>query len=210
MHSRRRRPAAGWNAPAPPPPGPRRQVTGEGYTRHAFDGDGMVCCFGFKDGRAWFKNKFVRTKGFVEEQVGALSNANLNMNRQGSVSPGRSASEGLWSTRATPAPRTPAAAESVCRQLCRCSPHAPHTHASLQAAGRPLYRSAFTTGSADGSPFFNPFDLDMKNVANTGGCLRRLGCLGRLGCTWVALLHLGTSLCVRVPRTNVTSGSTNT
>jgi all-trans-8'-apo-beta-carotenal 15,15'-oxygenase len=38
-----------------------------------------------------------------------------------------------------------------------------------QAAGRPLFRSAFTKGSADGSPFFNPFDLDMKNVANTGG-----------------------------------------
>ena len=31
-----------------------------------------------------------------------------------------------------------------------------------------MHRSAFTRGAADGSPFFNPFDLNMKNVANTG------------------------------------------
>lgn len=44
-------------------------MSNERYTRHAFDGDGMVCCFSFRDGRAWFKNKYVRTKGFVQEQV---------------------------------------------------------------------------------------------------------------------------------------------
>ena len=37
-----------------------------------------------------------------------------------------------------------------------------------QAAGKPLFRTAFSRGSADGSPLFNPFDLTMKNVANTG------------------------------------------
>ncbi|GIL87071.1 hypothetical protein Vretifemale_15228, partial [Volvox reticuliferus] len=37
-----------------------------------------------------------------------------------------------------------------------------------QAAGRPLFRNAFTRGAADGSPVFNPFDLSFKNVANTG------------------------------------------
>jgi len=45
------------------------QVTNEKFTRHAFDGDGMVCSFSFREGRVWFKNKFVRTKGFVDEQV---------------------------------------------------------------------------------------------------------------------------------------------
>ncbi|KAI8475714.1 MAG: retinal pigment epithelial membrane protein-domain-containing protein, partial [Monoraphidium minutum] len=84
--------------------GPGLQVTSGRYTRHVFDGDGMVCAFALRGGRAWFRNRFVRTRGFVDEQ----------------------------------------------------------------AAGRPLYRSAFTKGSADGSPFFNPFELDLKNVANTG------------------------------------------
>jgi all-trans-8'-apo-beta-carotenal 15,15'-oxygenase len=37
-----------------------------------------------------------------------------------------------------------------------------------QAAGKPLFRNAFTRGAADGSPFFNPLDLNFKNVANTG------------------------------------------
>jgi hypothetical protein len=31
-----------------------------------------------------------------------------------------------------------------------------------QAAGRPLFRNSFTRGSADGSFFFNPFDLTFK------------------------------------------------
>lgn len=49
----------------------------------------------------------------------------------------------------------------------------PHTHPAPtgtppQAAGRPLFRNAFTRGSPDGSPLFNPLDLNFKNVANTG------------------------------------------
>ena len=38
----------------------------------------------------------------------------------------------------------------------------------LQAAGKPVYRTAFTCGSADGNPLFNPFDFQLKNCANTG------------------------------------------
>ncbi|KAF6256619.1 carotenoid oxygenase [Scenedesmus sp. NREL 46B-D3] len=84
--------------------GPGLQVSNERYKRHTFDGDGMVLSFSFDQGRAWFKNKFVRTKGFVDEQ----------------------------------------------------------------AAGRPVHRTAFTRGAADGSLLFNPFDFTLKNVANTG------------------------------------------
>jgi all-trans-8'-apo-beta-carotenal 15,15'-oxygenase len=36
--------------------------------RHPFDGDGMICAFTFKDGRCHFRNRFVRTKGYLEEQ----------------------------------------------------------------------------------------------------------------------------------------------
>jgi carotenoid cleavage dioxygenase-like enzyme len=45
------------------------QVSNERYKRHTFDGDGMVLSFSFDQGRVWFKNKLVRTKGFVDEQV---------------------------------------------------------------------------------------------------------------------------------------------
>jgi hypothetical protein len=38
----------------------------------------------------------------------------------------------------------------------------------LQAAGQPVHRTAFTRGSADGNPLFNPFDFQLKNCANTG------------------------------------------
>lgn len=30
----------------------------------------MILSFGFKEGEVWFRNKYVRTKGFVDEQVG--------------------------------------------------------------------------------------------------------------------------------------------
>lgn len=46
-----------------------------------------------------------------------------------------------------------------CSLLAPCSP---------QAAGRPVHRTAFTRGAADGSLLFNPFDFTLKNVANTG------------------------------------------
>ncbi|PPS39167.1 carotenoid oxygenase family protein [Chroococcidiopsis sp. TS-821] len=35
---------------------------------HPFDGDGMVSAIAFKDGRAHFRNRFVRTAAFLEEQ----------------------------------------------------------------------------------------------------------------------------------------------
>jgi all-trans-8'-apo-beta-carotenal 15,15'-oxygenase len=35
---------------------------------HPFDGDGMICAFTFEQGRAHFRNRFVRTKGYVAEQ----------------------------------------------------------------------------------------------------------------------------------------------
>lgn len=38
--------------------------------RHPFDGDGMITAFRFPgDGRVHFRNRFVRTKGYVEEQA---------------------------------------------------------------------------------------------------------------------------------------------
>jgi all-trans-8'-apo-beta-carotenal 15,15'-oxygenase len=35
---------------------------------HPFDGDGMISKISFREGRAHFQNRFVRTKGFIEEQ----------------------------------------------------------------------------------------------------------------------------------------------
>ncbi|MCG8350170.1 MAG: carotenoid oxygenase family protein [Chloroflexales bacterium] len=35
---------------------------------HPFDGDGMVCSFMFADGKAFFRNRFVRTEGYLAEQ----------------------------------------------------------------------------------------------------------------------------------------------
>ncbi len=35
---------------------------------HPFDGDGMICSFSFKDGKAFFRNRFVQTDCYVEEQ----------------------------------------------------------------------------------------------------------------------------------------------
>ncbi|KXZ49892.1 hypothetical protein GPECTOR_19g343 [Gonium pectorale] len=84
--------------------GPGLQVTNPRYRRHTLDGDGMVFSIAFTNGKAYFRNRFVRTKGFLAEQ----------------------------------------------------------------AAGRPLFRNSFTRGAVDGSGAFNPFDLDFKNVANTG------------------------------------------
>lgn len=80
------------------------QVDSQRCRRHAFDGDGMVFSVAFKDGRAFFRNRFVRTQGFVQEQE----------------------------------------------------------------AGKPLFRTTFSSGAADGSALFNPLDLSFKNVANTG------------------------------------------
>lgn len=35
---------------------------------HPFDGDGMICAIAFSDGRAHFRNRYVRSAGFVAEQ----------------------------------------------------------------------------------------------------------------------------------------------
>ena len=36
---------------------------------HPFDGDGMVCAFTFNQGRVHFKNRYVRTEGYIKEQA---------------------------------------------------------------------------------------------------------------------------------------------
>lgn len=47
--------------------GPGRQRIGETRYGHWFDGDGMLCAFTFKDGKAHFKNAYVRTPKYVAE-----------------------------------------------------------------------------------------------------------------------------------------------
>lgn len=49
--------------------GPGLQVDRPGHQRHTFDGDGMLLSMAFKDGKAFFRNRYVRTRGFVDEQV---------------------------------------------------------------------------------------------------------------------------------------------
>lgn len=46
------------------------QVSNPRYRRHTLDGDGMVFSLAFKEGQAFFRNRFVRTEGFKAEQVG--------------------------------------------------------------------------------------------------------------------------------------------
>lgn len=36
--------------------------------QHPFDGDGMICAIAFQNGRAHFRNRFVRTEGYLAEQ----------------------------------------------------------------------------------------------------------------------------------------------
>jgi len=48
--------------------GPGRLELGGQRYRHPFDGDGMVCAIAFQNGRAHFRNRFVRTEGFLAEQ----------------------------------------------------------------------------------------------------------------------------------------------
>ncbi|MBW4520888.1 MAG: carotenoid oxygenase family protein [Scytolyngbya sp. HA4215-MV1] len=48
--------------------GPGRLEVNGARFHHPFDGDGMVCAIAFSKGRAHFRNRFVRTSGFVEEQ----------------------------------------------------------------------------------------------------------------------------------------------
>ena len=37
-----------------------------------------------------------------------------------------------------------------------------------QAAGKMLYRGAFSVGNPSGGKFFNPFNFSVKGIANTG------------------------------------------
>jgi all-trans-8'-apo-beta-carotenal 15,15'-oxygenase len=37
--------------------------------KHPFDGDGMICAIAFDQGRAHFRNRFVRTEGYLAEQA---------------------------------------------------------------------------------------------------------------------------------------------
>lgn len=40
-----------------------------GYSlKHPFDGDGMINSIAFKDGKAFYRNKFVKTEGYIKEQ----------------------------------------------------------------------------------------------------------------------------------------------
>lgn len=47
--------------------GPGRQRIGEKKYGHWFDGDGMLCAFTFRDGKAHFKNAYVRTPKYISE-----------------------------------------------------------------------------------------------------------------------------------------------
>jgi all-trans-8'-apo-beta-carotenal 15,15'-oxygenase len=48
--------------------GPGMLDVNEQRIRHPFDGDGMICAISFKDGRAHFRNRYVRTACFQAEQ----------------------------------------------------------------------------------------------------------------------------------------------
>ncbi len=53
--------------------GPGLFEVGERKVAHAFDGDGMIAQMTFEgDGSVMFRNRYVRTNDFVEEQVGGL------------------------------------------------------------------------------------------------------------------------------------------
>src|SRR3954471_20971490 len=61
---------------------------------HPFDGDGMVHVVGFRDGKAFYRNRFVRTDGFLaEQQAGRALWAGI------AESPGRSERPDGWGAR---------------------------------------------------------------------------------------------------------------
>ena len=41
---------------------------GKEQVMHPFDGDGLVSAVTFNNGTAWFRNRFIRTNGFVQER----------------------------------------------------------------------------------------------------------------------------------------------
>lgn len=71
-------------------------------TYHPFDGDGMLHLLSFRRGRLEYRNRFVRTKGFVEEQAaGRALYAGLIDRPSLSERPGWGARGGLRDTAAT-------------------------------------------------------------------------------------------------------------
>ena len=48
--------------------GPGLLDIAESPIHHPFDGDGMISAFTFKDGQAFFRNRFIETKAYVEEK----------------------------------------------------------------------------------------------------------------------------------------------
>lgn len=69
---------------------------------HAFDGDGMLHLLSFKNGRCEYRNRFVPTKGFMEEQqAGAALYAGLIDSPRLAKRPGWGARGGLRDTAAT-------------------------------------------------------------------------------------------------------------
>lgn len=48
--------------------GPGLLEVGGQSVKHPFDGDGMISSIAIQDGRAYFRNRFVRTAGYVAEQ----------------------------------------------------------------------------------------------------------------------------------------------
>ncbi|MYK86107.1 MAG: carotenoid oxygenase family protein, partial [Synechococcus sp. SB0669_bin_7] len=49
--------------------GPGRLERGGQWVQHPFDGDGMILAVGFHQGRAYLRNRFVRTAGWLEEEA---------------------------------------------------------------------------------------------------------------------------------------------
>ena len=48
--------------------GPAKFEVGDEIVVHQFDADGHISAITFDDGKAWFRNRYVRTPGFVKEQ----------------------------------------------------------------------------------------------------------------------------------------------
>ena len=69
---------------------------------HPFDGDGMIHAISFKDGKAEYRNRFVRTKGFAAEQeAGHALWAGLLEHPSRSTRPGWGAQENLKDSSST-------------------------------------------------------------------------------------------------------------
>lgn len=47
--------------------GPGRLEVNGDRLHHPFDGDGMISAVSFRDGKAWFRNRYVRTEGYLAE-----------------------------------------------------------------------------------------------------------------------------------------------